>query len=237
MRGYLRSGAAAGGPPVALIAPHAGYVFSGPTAGKAFAALAGAKLTRVILLGPSHQADFSGGALPSPGITAFATPLGEMPVDREAVAALAGRPEFAGPTRAHDREHCLEVELPFLQATVGAVPIVPIIVGAGTDRALALAMARRLAELVGPGTLVVASSDFTHYGAAYGYQPFPADRSLPASWWRSRVRPPGVPRRLTPAASHSRSTRAATRCAARARSWCSSSCSPTPSRAPAPSLT
>lgn len=181
VRGYLRTGATAGGPPVALIAPHAGYVFSGATAGKAFAALAGAKLTRVILLGPSHQADFSGGALPAPGITAFATPLGEMPVDREAVARLAKAPEFAGPARAHDREHCLEVELPFLQVTVGAVPIVPIIVGHATDRATALAMARRLAELVGPGTLVVASSDFTHYGAAYGYQPFPADRSLPAT--------------------------------------------------------
>jgi AmmeMemoRadiSam system protein B/AmmeMemoRadiSam system protein A len=181
VNGYLHTGVVAGPPPVALIAPHAGYVFSGATAGKAFAALAGTKVTRVILLGPSHQADFSGGALPSPGITAFATPLGEMPVDREAVARLANAPEFAGPTRAHDREHCLEVELPFLQATVGAVPIVPIIVGHATDRALALAMARRLAELVGPGTLVVASSDFTHYGAAYGYQPFPADRSLPAT--------------------------------------------------------
>ncbi len=98
--GYLRAGAAAGGPPVALIAPHAGYVFSGATAGKAFAALAGAKLTRVILLGPSHHADFSGGALPSPGITAFATPLGEMPVDREAVARAR---EVAGVRRAGAR--------------------------------------------------------------------------------------------------------------------------------------
>ena len=178
--GYLRGGAGVA-PPVAVIAPHAGYVFSGATAGKAFAALAGAKFTRVILLGPSHQADFRGGALPAAGITAFATPLGEMPVDRAAVAALARWPEFAGPTRAHDREHCLEVELPFLQATIGAVPIVPIIVGHSTDRALALAMARRLAELVGPGTLVVASSDFTHHGAPYGYDPFPEDRSLPAT--------------------------------------------------------
>ncbi|MDD5562618.1 MAG: AmmeMemoRadiSam system protein B [Thermoanaerobaculaceae bacterium] len=179
--GYLRGGGEAGPPPAALIAPHAGYAFSGATAGRAFAPLAGAKLTRVILLGPSHQADFRGGALPAAGVAAFATPLGEVPVDRAAVAALARWPEFNGPARAHDREHCLEVELPFLQATVGAVPIVPILVGHSTDRALSLAMARRLAELVGPGTLVVASSDFTHHGAPYGYGPFPQDRSLPAA--------------------------------------------------------
>ncbi len=179
VRGRLHTDGTGRPAPVAVIVPHAGYVFSGGTAGKAFAALAGAKLTRIILLGPSHYAGFGGGALPAPGITAFATPLGEMPVDREAVAELAKSPEFAGPTSAHVREHCLEVELPFLQEVVGQVPVVPIIVGHATDRALAVAMARRLAKLVGPGTLVVASSDFTHHGQrAYGYGPFVADRTL-----------------------------------------------------------
>jgi MEMO1 family protein len=177
VRGYLRG--AAGQVPAAVIVPHAGYVFSGPTAGKALAPLAGATFTRVILLGPSHYVGFGGGALPSPDVTAFATPLGAMPVDRQAVARLARYPEFQGPASAHTREHCLEVELPFLQETVGSVPIVPIVVGAATDRALAAAMARRLAELVGPGTLVVVSSDFTHHGAPYGYRPFAPDRTLP----------------------------------------------------------
>jgi AmmeMemoRadiSam system protein B/AmmeMemoRadiSam system protein A len=178
VKGYLR-GAPAGQAPVALIAPHAGYPFSGPTAGKAFAALAGGKYTRVILLGPSHYESFRGGALPDPQITAFATPLGDMPVDRETVAKLARYPEFSGPARAHNREHCLEVELPFLQATLGSVPIVPILVGNVTGREAGQAIARRLAEFVGPETLVVVSSDFTHHGGPYGYRPFATDRTLP----------------------------------------------------------
>ena len=178
VQGYLRAAPPSARTPAAVIAPHAGYVFSGATAGKAFAALAGGTFTRVILLGPSHHAGFGGGALPAAGVTAFSTPLGEMPVDTAAVAKLARFPEFSGPTGAHAPEHCLEVELPFLQATVGNVPIVPILVGHATDRDAAAAMARRLAELVGPTTLVVVSSDFTHHGAPYGYRPFPTDRTI-----------------------------------------------------------
>ena len=178
VRGFLAAGKGSTRPPVAVIAPHAGYVYSGATAGKAFATLAGARVTRVIVLGPSHVAGFAGGALPAPDVSAFATPLGEMPVDRAAVAKLAAFPEFRGPASAHVREHSLEVEIPFLQATVGEVPIVPIVVGHATDRALATAMARRLADLVGDGTVVVASSDFTHHGPAYDYRPFATDRTL-----------------------------------------------------------
>ena len=172
LEGFLHPAAPGAAAPVALIAPHAGYVFSGATAGKAFAALAGRHPSRVILLGPSHHLGFDGGALPASRVTAFATPLGEMPVDVAAVAKLAAEPEFDGPSAAHEREHSLEVELPFLQATVGAVPIVPILVGQGTTRSLARAMAKRLAELLDPGTVVVASSDFTHHGDPYGYAPF-----------------------------------------------------------------
>lgn len=171
----LAAAGPAGTPPVAVIAPHAGYVYSGATAARAFAPLAGAAVTRVILLGPSHHASFRGGALPDPAVTAFATPLGDMPVDAEAIRTLRELPEFAGPARAHDPEHCLEVELPFLQETLGAVPIVPILVGHGTDRATARAMARRLVALLGPGTIVVVSSDFTHHGAGYGFAPFGRD--------------------------------------------------------------
>lgn len=170
VRGFLAT--PQGQAPVAVIAPHAGYVFSGATAGKAFAPLAGGTVKRVILLGPSHYVGFRGGALPAPGATAFATPLGEMPLDRAALAQLARLPEFSGPAAAHEREHCLEVELPFLQATLGAVPIVPVLIGGNTDLSTATALARRLADLVGPGTIVVVSSDFTHHGASYGYSPF-----------------------------------------------------------------
>jgi hypothetical protein len=175
---FLAAGTARSQAPAALIVPHAGYVYSGATAGKAFATLRGARVTRVVLLGPSHRASFAGGALPGPGLKAFATPLGEMPLDTEAIEKLRGQEELAGPARAHDGEHCLEVELPFLQETVGNVPIVPILVGAQTDRQMARGLARRLAPLVGPGTLVVVSSDFTHHGPSYGYSPFARDGSL-----------------------------------------------------------
>ncbi|MEW6338234.1 MAG: AmmeMemoRadiSam system protein B [Acidobacteriota bacterium] len=174
---YLEAAPAAPAP-VAVIVPHAGYVFSGPTAGKAFGPLAGSRASRVILLGPSHHAGYSGGALPDPQVTAFATPMGHVPIDVDAVAALREFAEFRGPGRAHGPEHCLEVELPFLQAALGPVPIVPILVGHDTDRRVALAMARRLSALLGPGTVIAVSSDFTHHGAAYGYNPFGSDRAL-----------------------------------------------------------
>jgi len=178
VRRYLTGGPAQVQPPAAVIVPHAGYVYSGATAGKAFAALRGAKANRVVLLGPSHRAGFAGGALPAPGVKAFATPLGELPIDTRAAEKLRQMDAFSGPARAHDGEHCLEVELPFIQETLGTVPIVPILVGAQTDRQLAGAMARGLAELVGEGTVVVVSSDFTHHGPSYGYSPFGRDGSL-----------------------------------------------------------
>jgi len=156
----------------ALIVPHAGYVFSGATAGRAFATLAGAAIDRVVLLGPSHHASFSGAALPDPGVTGFATPLGVLPLDREAIEQLRPLPDFQGPARAHGPEHCLEVELPFLQAVAGAPKLVPLLIGHGSDRGTARRIARQLAPWLGDGTVVVVSSDFTHHGAAYGYAPF-----------------------------------------------------------------
>jgi hypothetical protein len=164
--------------PVAVIVPHAGYVYSGATAGKVFAAFRGATASRVIVIGPSHHAGFRGGALPSARTKAFLTPLGEVPIDRDAVAALRRDPFFKGPEEAHAPEHCLEVELPFIQATLGAVPIVPILVGHATDDDTAAAMARALAPLATAGTIVVVSTDFTHHGQSYGHAPFPRDKAL-----------------------------------------------------------
>lgn len=175
---YLAAGTTRSDQPAAVIVPHAGYVYSGATAGKTFAALRGHRFSRVILLGPSHRAHFGGGALPAPELTAFGTPLGKVPLDLQALASLRSHEAFAGPPRAHDGEHCLEVLLPFIQEALGEVAIVPILVGAQTDRALTRTLARALAPLVGPGTLVVVSSDFTHHGPSYGHSPFPRDRSL-----------------------------------------------------------
>ncbi len=92
VEGFLDRAAPVTGPAIAVIAPHAGYVFSGATAGRAFAALRGVKASRVILLGPSHHAGFTGGALPDGSVSAFATPLGEIPLDMEALARLRTDP-------------------------------------------------------------------------------------------------------------------------------------------------
>jgi AmmeMemoRadiSam system protein B len=119
----------------------------------------------------------AGGALDR-ALTAFATPLGEVAIDVDAVARLRGNPDFQGPPRAHDPEHCLEVELPFLQAVAPRASIVPVLVGEDTDRETSRRMARALAELLDPATAVVVSSDFTHHGSRYGYAPFAGDPQL-----------------------------------------------------------
>jgi AmmeMemoRadiSam system protein B/AmmeMemoRadiSam system protein A len=156
----------------ALVVPHAGYAYSGAVAGKAFATLDGVAVRRVILLGPSHHRSFSGAALPARGITAFSTPLGDVPLDMEALASLRGAPDFKGPAAAHDPEHSLEVELPFLQVVAPKAEIVPILVGQVEDLEHARRIARTLMPLLGPTTVVVGSSDFTHHGARYGWTPF-----------------------------------------------------------------
>lgn len=180
VEGFLgRSGPVGEGAPLAVIVPHAGYPFSGETAGRAFAGLRGAPIQRVILLGPSHHLRFAGGALPDPEIVAFATPLGQAGLDLEALERLRRDPAFAGPATAHGPEHSLEVELPFLRLLAPDARLVPVLVGFETDLALAAAMARSLASLAGPGTVVVASSDFTHHGSGYRWAPFPVDPFLP----------------------------------------------------------
>jgi AmmeMemoRadiSam system protein B/AmmeMemoRadiSam system protein A len=133
---------------------------------------------RVILLGPSHHLGFSGGALPGAQISAFATPLGELALDRAAVSELRRHADFDGPAEAHGPEHSLEVELPFIKVLMPEARIVPVLVGFDTDRETALRMARAVRELVDPDTVVVVSSDFTHHGARYRHAPFEGDPEI-----------------------------------------------------------
>jgi AmmeMemoRadiSam system protein B len=142
-----------------LVAPHAGYVYSGPVAGCAFALVAGSvgTIRRVVLLGPSHFFTFPGFALPESSW--FATPLGEHPVDDEAVAILSDNPRVRRWEEAHRDEHSLEVQLPFLTVTVGLVPVVPILTGAVGPWEVADVLER----VWDPDTLVVVSSDLSHY--------------------------------------------------------------------------
>jgi AmmeMemoRadiSam system protein B len=143
----------------ALIAPHAGYVYSGPIAASAYARLTRPEaIRRVVLLGPAHRLPFRGIAYP--GATGFATPLGTVPVDRDALAAIADLPGVQPLDMAFDGEHCLEVQLPFLQARLADFGIVPLLVGDATDAEVA-AVLERLWD--GPETLIVISSDLSHY--------------------------------------------------------------------------
>ena len=146
--------------PKALIVPHAGYPYSGPIAASAYARLAAArgKVTRVVLLGPAHRVYVQGLALP--GAEAFATPLGDIAVDRAALAMLASLPQTSTLPAAHAAEHALEVQLPFLQALLGNFSLVPLVVGATRPQEVA-----EVLELLwgGEETVFVVSSDLSHY--------------------------------------------------------------------------
>lgn len=146
--------------PKAIIAPHAGYIYSGPIAASVYALLAPARQTirRVVLLGPTHRVPVRGLALP--GVAAFATPLGVVAIDSEAVAALSALPQVGTSAQAHAPEHSLEVHVPFLQTVLERFTLVPLAVG----RADAPAVAEVIDTLWGgPETLIVVSSDLSHY--------------------------------------------------------------------------
>ncbi len=147
-------------PPKAIIVPHAGYIYSGPVAATAYAALAGLRdvVRRVVLLGPTHRMAVDGFALPA--TQAFSTPLGTVPLSRSDWLALQGRADVCVDDRPHADEHCLEVQLPFLQTVLGGFELVPLLVG----RASAEDVAGVLEALWdGPETLIVISSDLSHY--------------------------------------------------------------------------
>jgi len=144
----------------AIIAPHAGYVYSGPIAGHAYAALAhrAATIRRVVLLGPAHRLGFRGIAAPT--AHAFATPLGLVPLDRPAIDGLLDLPGVMFLERAFDNEHALEVHLPFLQHVLQDFTLVPLVVGDAPPAAVEAVLERLWG---GPETLIVISSDLSHY--------------------------------------------------------------------------
>ncbi len=158
---YLRDAKPAHHTPKALIAPHAGYVYSGPVAGSAYAAVRSLRnrITRVVLLGPAHRVAVSGVAATS--ARAFASPLGEVPVDQDTVARLVNELDFlCYMDEAHALEHSLEVHLPFMQIALNEFVLLPFAVGDAHPTQI-----ERLLEALwgGPETLIVISSDLSHY--------------------------------------------------------------------------
>ncbi|MCX7146615.1 MAG: AmmeMemoRadiSam system protein B, partial [Sulfuritalea sp.] len=144
----------------AVIVPHAGYIYSGGTAGHAYALLAplAGRIRRVVLLGPCHRVSVHG--LAAPTVTAFATPLGSIPLDRAALDTLADLPQVVASDAAHAQEHSLEVQLPFLQTVLGAFELVPLAVGDASAGEVAEVLDRLWG---GPETLIVISSDLSHF--------------------------------------------------------------------------
>lgn len=147
----------------ALVVPHAGYVYSGAVAAHAFKQIIGAQYQTVVLIGNSHHEGYLGAAIYSKG--RFKTPLGEVSIDADfSQRLLAANPQILDRQSPHIEEHSLEVELPFLQTVLGDFQIVPILLGTqNTD--LARALAKTLRETADEDTLVIASSDLSHYPA------------------------------------------------------------------------
>ena len=172
VRGLLAENPAQGPAPKALIAPHAGYVYSGPVAARAYNLLTPLRaiIRRVVLLGPAHRVALRGLALPTHD--SFRTPLGEIPLDTETLAALDGSPGLLRSDEAHRQEHSLEVHLPFLQTLLERFTLVPLVVGSS-----AAPLVRGVLERLwgGDETLLVISSDLSHYHPYAAAQRLDAD--------------------------------------------------------------
>ncbi len=146
--------------PKAIIAPHAGYVYSGPVAARAYRALAGRRdrVRRVLLAGPAHRVALAGVGVPS--AAAFATPLGSVPVDAEGREIALGIAGVAIDDAAHAEEHSLEVHLPFLQLVLSDFTVLPLVVGRGGAPVLTAVFD---ALWDGDETIIVVSTDLSHY--------------------------------------------------------------------------
>lgn len=157
---FLADADGEGKTPKAVIAPHAGYIYSGPIAASAYARLSGGADTvqRVVLLGPAHRVSLRG--LAACSARAFATPLGNVPVDSEMVSLALTLPQVQLWDEAHAFEHSLEVHLPFLQRIYPKINIVPLVVGQASTEDVA-----EVVELLwgGPETVIVISSDLSHF--------------------------------------------------------------------------
>jgi hypothetical protein len=160
VQGFIDAAQATDIHPKALVAPHAGYIYSGPIAGAAYAQLLelAERITRVVLLGPAHRMAFAGLAFSR--AQSFMTPLGAVPVDRSALERIRDLPQVRETDAPFEGEHCLEVQLPFLQSVLKKFSLIPLLVGDARSRDVAQVLERLWG---GEETLIVVSSDLSHY--------------------------------------------------------------------------
>lgn len=165
----------------ALIVPHAGHYFSGLCAATAYQTLFESKIlsspdiknteiNHVIILAPNHTAYFEGAGLPN--YYSYQTPLGPIAVNEQALDMLADSKHFSVQTAAHNSEHAIEIQLPFLQKTIQNFSITPLIIGNLSSTAMINDIAESLKKIIDNKTLVIVSTDFMHYGNSYNYTPF-----------------------------------------------------------------
>jgi AmmeMemoRadiSam system protein B len=161
LEGFLQDGKAGPAHPKALIVPHAGYIYSGPVAASAYRLLDSMRdeITRVVLLGPAHRLPFRG--IAATAMAYFSTPLGLVKIDQAAVQSLLDLPQVRIIEEAHREEHSLEVQLPFLQRVLGSgFSLVPLVVGEADGASVAEVIESLWG---GPETLILISSDLSHY--------------------------------------------------------------------------
>jgi len=157
---------------IALILPHAGYSYSGQTAAMGVKTI-GKEYKRIVVIGPSHKVPMED-VLSVPRVTHYETPLGQIPLDVEFIEKLLKYPVFQNVPQTHEYEHSVQIEVPLLQFKQRGFKLVPIVAGSCSPATVNKAGAI-LKGLIDEQTLVVASSDFVHYGAIYGYTPFTRD--------------------------------------------------------------
>ena len=160
---------------LAFVVPHAGLVYSGAVAAAVYRYLERQRPERILLAGFAHSGTAAGIGIPD--IDGFRTPLGEVAIDRDLADGFAAEEPFRRMPESELCDHSVEIQLPLLQRAAPEARVVPLYVGRlePSDRQRA---ARRLASCLSPGTVLLASSDLTHFGSAFHYQPFPADSDV-----------------------------------------------------------
>ena len=142
----------------ALIVPHAGYMYSGQVAAQAYRLLQDKEFAHVVLLGPAHYVYVEG--LAAPSVSHFATPLGLIPINSQAIAGILDLPQVSVSDQAHAPEHSLEVQLPFLQRVLADFTLIPLLVGKATAEQTAQVIERLWSD---QDTLILVSSDLSHF--------------------------------------------------------------------------